>query len=365
MASVTFPSDFSRPEPRKRPRGISPATRLWVKTSLYAVFVLCTFVLGGEIALRVIESYLEQPTSRWFAAQASLLPGAQLSGHTVNGLGYLDDEFRATPPVGKTRVALLGGRATLAGRKGTTVADQLEQLVPQIEVDHFGLPEGNPGEYAVRLRRDVLQFQPQFVLVCLSPAEEVAATSDPPRPSDVRLVQLTKRLTGATSPTLDPQRALQALVEPVDYETYVRRRVAPAVVCRTTENESLERRWRAAQSSLEKIVRRCREQQIGVAVVLAPSEFQLSTTLADALRRRAGIEPKEFDVDLPQRRWSALVDHLQLPSLDLLPTFRAAETVLYETSSPDWNEQGRTLAAVTTARWLQDRFGGALAAKTP
>jgi hypothetical protein len=158
---------------------------------------------------------------------------------------------------------------------------------------------------------------------------------------------------------------LRALVEPVDYETYVRRRVAPIAVCRTAEDESLERRWRAAQSSFERLVRRCRENEIGVGVVLAPSEFQLCATLAEALRRRAGIDQKEFDVDLPQRRWSALVDHLQLSSLDLLPTFRAADAVLYETSSPDWNVKGRALAAETTAHWLQHRLGGALAAKTP
>jgi hypothetical protein len=57
-----------------------------------------------------------------------------------------------------------------------------------------------------------------------------------------------------------------------------------------------------------------------------------------------------------------LADHLQLASLDLLPTFRSAGAVLYEASSADWNEAGRTLAATTTARWLQGRLGTNIAA---
>jgi hypothetical protein len=200
------------------------------------------------------------------------------------------------------------------------------------------------------------------VLVCLSPADDVAMTAEPPTAYEVRLLQLTERFTSAAASASEPQALLQRLTEPVDYETYVRSRTASVGACRRAGEAKLDRRWQAAQASFRRLVAVCREHEIGVGVVLAPSEFQLNPTLADALRRRAGIEAGCFDVELPQRRFTALADHLQLPSLDLLPTFRSAGTVLYEPSSPDWNDAARTLAAATTARWLQTRLGDNIAA---
>jgi hypothetical protein len=328
---------------------------LKIGAAALAVLAVC------EAALRGYEFWLEQPVG--VAAHSARLPvGAVVGGRTVNALGYADDEFRTAPAAtGKVRVALLGGRATLAGDAATNVAAQLENLLPNVEIDHFGLPEGNPRRYAAQLRSDVLRFRPQFVLLCLSPADDVAATAESPGPYDVRLLQITNRLLGAAPAELDPAAALHRMTETLDYETYVRRRTGAASVCRSGGSAALDDRWQAAQAGLSRMVQRCREREIGFGVVMAPSEFQLNPTLADALRRRAGVDADCFDVDLPQRRWTALADHLQLPSLDLLPTFRSANTVLYEPSSPDWNAAGRTLAAETTARWLQTRLGSDVA----
>jgi hypothetical protein len=286
--------------------------------------------------------------------------GAVVGGRTVNALGYADEEFDDRPLDGKLRVALLGGRATLAGDAATNLAAQLENLLPGVDVNHFGLPEGNPRRYAAQLRTDVFPSHPQFVLLCLTPADDVAATAELPSAYDVRLLQLTSRWLNST-PVADSTDALRRLTETLDYETYVRRRTAPIGVCRSGDDANLDGSWKAAQAGLTRMAQRCREREIGFAIVLLPSEFQLNPALADALRRRAGVEADCFDVDLPQRRCTALADHLQLASLDLLPTFRSAGAMLYEPSSPDWNAAGRTLAAATTARWLQSRLGGNIA----
>lgn len=364
MASVAFdPFPYVGRESRRRsPANLLPTRSLRILFAAGAALLFALAICEG--ALRGLEAYYARPLAAMFTSEQALVPGTTVGDRTVNTLGYLDDEFMSTAAPGKVRIAVLGGRAVLAGDAATGMKAQLEDILPDVQVDLFGLPEGNPTEYAVRLRRDVLRYRPDFVLVCLTPADDVAAAVEAPQPADVRIFQLTQRMTATASGTADPIAAAKQLTETVDYETYVRRRVATVAVCNTAGDSRVERRWRTARAGLEQTVACCREQSIGLAVVLVPSEFQVSSQLAEALRRRTGVEPAKFDVDLPQRRWSALAEHLQVPTLDLLPTFRSVETVLYHPSSPDWNEQGRRLAATTTAKWLQPRLGGALAAKS-
>jgi hypothetical protein len=355
MASVTF--SHWRPSRPTKPRRFT-AARSWARPILKATVVVAVPLLVAETGLRLLEVYYGRPLTT-AAATARLPVGADFGGQTVNALGYADEEFVAAPTPGKTRIALLGGRATLAGDAATNLAAQLERSLPCVEVHHFGVPEGNLHRYAAQLRDDVLRFRPQFVLVCLSPADDVAATAESPSAYDVRLLRLTRHLAGGAQ--TDPQTLLERLTETVDYETYVRGRTGSIALCRGGGDSPSGRRWQAAQAGFMRLVETCREHETGIGVVLAPSEFQLNAALAEALRRRAGIEPERFDVELPQRRFTALADHLQLPSLDLLPTFRSASAVLYEPSSPDWNDAARSLAAETTARWLQTRLGDALA----
>lgn len=353
MASVTF----SRWEPSRKKRDWR-FSRAQARVVVYSVGLVLAAAIVGEVGLRVAEVFYEQTMAAVLAgAKHPLPPGASLGGRTVNSLGYADDDFIAEPTPGKFRVALLGGRATLAGDAATNLAAQLEERLPGVEIQHFGLPAGNPHKYAAQLKRDVLQFAPQFVLVCLSPADDVAATEVPASWSQVRLLGVTRWMTDPQRPKYCPNVALQSLTETQDYETYVRRRTAPVAACRTDDDVAAQQQWQAAQAALGKLVGRCRERNIGVAAVLVPADFQLCPQLADALQRRAGLNQKQIDVQSPQRRWTALADHLQLPSLDLLPTFVAADAVLFETSSPDWNQRGRALAAETTARWLQPRLG--------
>jgi len=360
MASVTF--SHWQPTRQRRDRRVFRVPTP-IRVALKVFFAAAALAVCGEVAIRGFEYFSEQPLGSGSAVAAYGLPsGATLGGRTVNSLGYVDDEFVAQASPGKVRIALLGGRATLAGDEATDMATRLEQCLPNVEIDHFGLPEGNPGRYSAQLRSDVLRFRPHWVLLCLSPADDVAATSEPRGAFDVRLLELTSRWVGLQPAVATPAHSLQRLTESLDYETYVRRRTAPAAVCKSGDDASLDGRWQAAQTNLRRMAERCREHDIGFAVVFAPSEFQLNPTLAEALRRRAGVDAARFDVELPQRRWTALTEHLQLPSLDLLPTFRSADAVLYEASSPDWNDEGRKLAAETTARWLQGRLTQNLAA---
>ncbi len=357
MASVTF----SRWEPSRK-RHDSRAIRAKARMLLYGGALVVVSAILGEGGLRIVEVYYDQAFAAVLqTARHPLPPGATVGGRTVNALGYVDDDFDPAPPVGKTRVALLGGRATLAGDAATNLAAQLERLLPGVEIDHFGIPAGNPHRYAAQLQRDVLRFQPQFVLVCLSPADDVAATEAPAVWSSMRLLELTGLSNARPVRTFSPETALESLTETLDYETYVRRRTSPVAACRTDADAAAQKQWKVAQASLARIVADCRKRNIGVAAVLAPSDFQLSPQLAEALRRRAGLNEKQIDFQLPQRRWTALTDHLKLPALDLLPTFLASEAVLFETASPDWNEKGRRLAAETTARWLQARLSGEVA----
>src|SRR5688572_1578657 len=108
MASVTF--SHWQPSRRSKPRRFT-AARSWVRPILKATIIAAVPLLVAETALRVVENHYGRPVIG-AAATARLPAGATFGGRTVNALGYVDDEFVAAPTPGKTRVALLGGRAT-------------------------------------------------------------------------------------------------------------------------------------------------------------------------------------------------------------------------------------------------------------
>jgi hypothetical protein len=100
-----------------------------------------------------------------------------------------------------------------------------------------------------------------------------------------------------------------------------------------------------------------------VGLVLTPGEFQLSPNLAATYCRNLGLDAGRIDVDLPQRRWLAYADKLEVTGLDLLPAFRDAGATVYEPASVRWTEQGQTVAAETIGRWLSSAYGEVIAAR--
>jgi len=58
-------------------------------------------------------------------------------------------------------------------------------------------------------------------------------------------------------------------------------------------------------------------------LVLIPAEFQVYPERFEQSIRREGLDPKTFDLDLPQKQWRGMAQQLRLRCLDLLPVFRS------------------------------------------
>lgn len=315
-----------------------------------------------EVGVRLLEYATDLPFDDSRSATAcKLTPGALLGGRTVNGLGYWDSDFSEVtivdrhPNIPQRRVAVLGGLTTLGGDIETNFAAQLERMLPDVDVDHFGLPEAGPREYAAQLVKDVLKRKPKRVLICLDATDDFAPRNVEKNTLDLRTVQLVEAMfTPATATAIDTAGPLQ-LSPLLDYDEYVRRRAATVMASRKAPNAEHDQRRRDAQAAFERLARVCAKKNIPVTLVLLPGEFQLSQCLTAAFCRRMQLDPAELELELPQRRWSALAEHLQVSTIDLLPALREKGEIVYRPNSADWNDRGQTIVAETIARDLKNR----------
>lgn len=289
------------------------------------------------------------------ASACKLTPGTTLSGRTINADGYWDDDFAAAPVRERRRIAVLGGLSTLGGDATTNFTAQLEALVPEVEVDHFGLPDAGPREHSAQLVRDVLRRKPGRILICLDATDDYAPRHLPKSPLECRSLQFVEAMfTPATATALDTPSP-RTLTSTLDYDDYVRGRAATVLASRKAPNSQLDARRRDTQAAMERIVRICRKHDVLVTLVLVPGEFQLSSSLTAAFCRRVQCDPSELETELPQRRWSAFAEHLQMPTIDLLPALREKGEIVYVPNSTAWNNRGQTIVAETIARDLKNR----------
>ena len=319
------------------------------------LMVLATLVV--ELGLRLYWSTSDGPLTEAHVAQfCSLDPGSEYQGRRVNALGYWDDEFHTARDGAGFRVAVLGDRVTLSGTTETNFLSQVEQQVPNLEVYNFGLPEAGPAEYAAQAARQIVRYQPDLLLVVVSVDDDismVAPAASAFQWQSLRICQIGAHvLSGSPQPTIANQTSPEG-----------RLRCSHLAVCRTPIDARMHAQWKSAQGHLAGIIKRCRDRGIDVALVLAPGEFQVSSTLRDVLCRRAGCEPGQLDLELPQRRLSDFAAERDTPVLDLLPHFRTQEAPLFRRDGLSWNDRGNQLAAQVLGTWLRDRYAPQIAAR--
>lgn len=333
--------------------GIPRAALPWLRGFgiLAALFALC------ELGARVLEYAIDLPfDDARSAAACKLTPGATIGGRAVNADGYWDNDFSTTATTGdRSRIAILGGLATLGGDANTNFTARLEELMPDVEIDHFGLPDAGPREHSAQLVRDVLRRKPGRIMICLDATDDFAPRHATKSPFECRSLQLVETLlVPATAQALDT--ASPANLSPrLDYDDYIRRRAATVSAAFRSPHSASDARRRDAQAGLERVVRICRKHDVPVMLVLVPGEFQLSAALTAAFCRRMDCNPSELEIELPQRRWSALAEHLQVPTIDLLPALRENGEIVYSPNSAAWNDRGQAIVAEAIARDLKNR----------
>lgn len=299
----------------------------------------------------------------YLAQTLKLPPGSQVLGRTVNSLGYWDDEFRLHPAPGTFRIAAVGRGATLWGPAGSNMLAQLEQRVPGVEVYNFGLANGTPQQYAAQLAGDVAAHHPHLVLVFVSAGDDLVEDLPPLAwfdPRSLRLYQMLWRVWQVRPSGGPPQSVSENGND--DYEAYLNRRARALAMFRTPIEPAVERRWQATFADLRRLIHQCRQRQLPLALVLVPDELQYRPVVREALCRRAGCQPSQLDLELPQRRLVRFAQRHELPMLDLLPFFRASNEPLAGPEAAGWTPQAHRVASDAIGHWLQVRFGGLIAA---
>ncbi len=363
-----------------------------------AAFLLLLVGVSGELGLRLYGSLSGDPLDATVLAQQCLLsPGSDLGGRRVNRLGYWDDEFQIERRPGVMRVAVIGDEVTLSGSHESNFLTRVERSLPGVEIYNFGLPHSGPREYTAILTSQVLAFQPDLVLTCISVADDVTGRLPTPSQFDwqrLYVVQFARRAFGRetlqqscaalmesrTSKIEDRTSNIQlasasfdvgcsmfdvgcsAHCHPAPEETYLQVTAAQLAVCRSPLDDRMRRRWQETFAHLNELAAICRRNHIATALVVAPSVLQLDARLRDTLCRRAGYRAGEVDVQLPQRQLSQFAQEHGLPLIDLLPHFRLPDQPTFASSGCQWNDLGNQVAADALAAWLRQR-GATLVAR--
>ncbi len=360
MASVSLYSSASPRMIRRRRSGSElfaqyvSRPRKKIPARLKTLAYVCAGLLAIEAVVRLAEYSAGSSLSDSQRVAAAKLPaGAWLRGRYVNSWGYWDDEFEGGAPIeGTRRIALLGDASLLAGNAQTNVASRLEDLLKHTEVDHLAVAVGGPREFASQISSDVVRRAPHEAVVCLTMTPVAAAPERDERFTQWHTLHFVQAMLSPSTAHADAQTFSLDARRAADYDDYVRTRASSVFACRETKGSAADAELRAAQNAVTRLAEACRKQRISLTLVLVPGDFQLSPQLTASFCRREELDPAALDLELPQRRWRALGEHLNVGVVDLLPTLRASGDVVYRENSSEWNDRGITLAAETIARGL-------------
>lgn len=95
-----------------------------------------------------------------------------------------------------------------------------------------------------------------------------------------------------------------------------------AIVSKRSD-EVVDKAYDVSRSILVEAARYAGERRLPLLMVLIPDEMQVYPGPFFEQIRAQGLDPSDYDLDLPGRRWAEIARATGLPVLDLLPVFRA------------------------------------------
>jgi hypothetical protein len=311
-----------------------------------AIFASILMTVVAEVSLR---SYTWVTNHDWFLAEVKQ---SQPAGFAAAGVVGLPNAAMNLDGDSRFHVAIVGDEVTLGGIHNDGALSQLEVLVPGVRVTNFSIANVGPREYAQNLAQRVIECHPDLVLTFVSVGDDILAESAGSDWFDWRSLELSRL------------RFTRRFVKPAAPEAmpFLQRVGRELVVCRTPIDPQTNRRWQKVFRHLDALVRTCQRSNVDVALVVAPSEFQVNHVLLETLCRRMGYEQQEIDLDLPQRRLATFAGDHQVPCVDLLPHLRLCEEPPYERSTRQWNAEGTAIALRTVGGWLQSCYGDVIPA---
>ncbi|MDA0374376.1 MAG: hypothetical protein O2865_11375 [Planctomycetota bacterium] len=352
---------------------------------------LALSTLGVEVGLRFVSWVFPHPLLAAPGSTSSILatyrktPGEMHLGFACDPRGFADHLRRAD---GSRLVTVIGdsfGIGVVPPPFHYTTA--AEERLPGTEFYSAAVIAAGPAEYEVLLREELLTDEPDLLLIALFVGNDVEEASrfDPAWPllrtcfdrSSLRIALLLDRLG-----RIDAERDRSGSERPT---AAVQGEAAPRVEDRREslirfpwlDDPSLEEATLSAETFLEVESRRARfvcapdagdryeplfralrairaaAGSIPIGVVLIPDEFQVE----DAIWNQ--VAEQGFERDLPQQRIGAWLRGEGIPTLDLLPTFRAfapgpdGQRHLYHLRDTHWNRRGNALAGAELAAFAE------------
>jgi hypothetical protein len=327
-----------------------------------------SIVVGGlllmvatEVALRAYGWVDEQG---WLGRTYAKREGACFA--TVGSCGLSDgsavDELAGMSDESRFHVAIVASDAALGGTQNREAFAQLEMLTPGVRVTRFAWTHAGSLGDGNELARRVLACRPNLVLTFVCAGEDVLSQSVGCDWFDWRGTAIARTFvkgrvddaTGALRQDVTGRRLENGGDSLLEAGQELR-------VCRTPIDRSTERRWGKALRQLDGLVRDCRRSEIDIALVVAPSAFQVNSVLCETLCRRMGYDAKTIDVDLPQRRFATFASERGIGCVDLTPQLRLCDEAPYDRERGGWNDEGAAVAVHTLGGWLTSRYGGEMA----
>ncbi len=310
----------------------------------WLIYTASLVLVGSETLL---QAYRLAEHRTWFDGEAAIVGSIERESAD---LGRLSSGSR--DPRRPFRIAVVADSTTLTS-DGRAWLGNIEQSLPWVELVPIALGRGWWSEPSGDVWPRVAKVDPDLVLATIAVCEDL--THDAPAADwfDWRQLELA-RLAG-----LDRQAEEHPAVVPStdDFEAFLGRMVSRATACRMPADQQLKARWQRTFSSLDRLLRGCRNRQVPAALVLVPSHFQVNSSLCATLARRMGLSSEQLDVELPQRRLTSFADQRRVPTLDLLPHMRLRREPLYVRNATAWNQEGSSAAAATLGAWLETSYG--------
>jgi hypothetical protein len=121
----------------------------------------------------------------------------------------------------------------------------------------------------------------------------------------------------------------------------------------------MSRLWRMAEEYVLEFDRVCRENGIRCAIHVIPAEIQVDPDIAAQVFDGLGLDPADYDLDLPQRRITDFCERHGIAVLDPLEYLRQShrpDARLYIPNDTHWNARGNRLAGELLASFIDERL---------
>jgi len=325
-----------------------------------------TFALG-EVALRVVHHF--HPVFIFYSDPINRFRREPFSwdhSFRLNSRGFKDEEFEAAKGEAY-RIIGIGdsfavGVVPYEDNYLTLVEEELRRGGWDIELFNMGIPNLGPKGYSALLVAEVLELDPDLVLLSFFVGNDFLESVRENQRSAIDYSYVASLLRYAfgirphvekkipegpweyddTSPTIKPEAFLKI-------ERWRSR------ICFQSP-ESFTILLDAAVGKLDEISKICRRRGIALVVVVIPDEFQVNPELQDAILESRGKTREESAVDFarPNRMLARELDALGIEYLDLLLAFADAgrQARYYKLRDTHWNIAGNQLAAEQIAEYL-------------